>query len=1300
MLYETAQGALEQLTDDRVLERVALWVLRERYPNVRPTSATGDTGLDGYSRPLFEDGIDVALWVSLQSTWPAKLNIELKKHAEHGRTAPAVFVTNRSTNEIKKGQERARAKSEFGVDLEIVDLAELVTELESDGLRWVAEAELGVRPRQPRALSTAQMYLERLSTTVPGMTAELHGTAEIQDRLRIELEAGSPATRVVVVEGPGGSGKTRLAIETARSVATTLVVPSGAPLTTEAFSEVGLDSPLILVVDDAHRSESLSAVAAMLADPRFDQVSLLFTLRTGERERTLYAAGAEQKAGASVVLGHLGRSEIDRIITGYGIHHEEFRKGVIALASGNPLLAHTACQVALASGTFGWGDASELLRNLVANRLVAMNDSGLHRAVAVALALLTRAGDLDGHHGGRDVAVLHGAVSGLPSEPDRLDRLLDDLVDAGMVDTPPYTFRPDLAAVVLVADALTPGAPVRLDTRAALQQLAAQAGISPGITPQENADVLSGAVQRLGPQIAVLADAARSNGNQAAGAAIAQFVLGLLPEDAHLGHWTSVVHLASRAAPADRSLLVQLAARLVRQWPVHASGQLWSDEDSLAHYRFELDKMCEEFARLARRTHPLSNPEAVAAVLDIAWLVDAARPVFGDGQPGALLRTFETWGAPSCSHSGGCETLTTGRGALLDAISRWARDRAAEPPLGLDSEDAAKRGPQSFARVLLATLQPFLNVTVERVRYGTPEQANTLNIRIVVLPDVAETRDQLDQALDLLAPLLIEPALREPEHLHLLNALVALPRQLRQAAALGLPGTQQPQPLPAYAEQALTAAAARFAGKIAEHWAGLPLSVRRRAAEAALGMGRWRTDLTSAAADGEPVAVAALADQELGNLLVVQPPNTFSGAWAEEVAAQKPAAIALAGALTTEQAVDLLEAADPAVFGTAHEVLPAFAAAVGENATDSISVLARLARGPLAAEAALLAGLALRHPEQVWQWVSEHARDARIVGLALSIVDDHPDHEEPLLRALVDAATNTGVTESAAICEQIAHHSWHCTRSADDRLARLALLGTLGPKQVVPAVLRAIGMVLLPGPQVNAAAVAECSAVLDRMLTTEHLGRVRTDYLAADAAMQIARRVPERFAEVLVGHIRQGNPLPAIWAEYIERLDAEVREELTTAFVHHWSIAPITAPDEAAESLMRRAFTQIGRDTDAWSRTLSDWANGAPSTRRRAAEAIHSAWSTATWEEIVPALLTAGLDAESRELLLRGLTSVDGVFTDPASVVRPRLEVAEKLQTHPSSVVRDFAATALAHLVSFSSTFRDLQSRTRNGYPQ
>jgi hypothetical protein len=43
---------------------------------------------------------------------------------------------------------------------------------------------------------------------------------------------------------------------------------------------------------------------------------------------------------------------------------------------------------------------------------------------------------------------------------------------------------------------------------------------------------------------------------------------------------------------------------------------------------------------------------------------------------------------------------------------------------------------------------------------------------------------------------------------------------------------------------------------------------------------------------------------------------------------------------------------------------------------------------------------------------------------------------------------------------------------------------------------------------------------------------------------------------------------------------------------------------------------------------------------------------------------------------------------------------AEKLHNHPDTVVRDFAAAAVARLDSFSSTLQDLQNRTRNGYPQ
>lgn len=89
MLYDTARVALEQLSDAQVFERVALRARWKRSPNLRLNSATGDTDLDGYDRRLFEDEIDVALWVSMQRTWTQKLGIELTSIRSAGAPDPA-----------------------------------------------------------------------------------------------------------------------------------------------------------------------------------------------------------------------------------------------------------------------------------------------------------------------------------------------------------------------------------------------------------------------------------------------------------------------------------------------------------------------------------------------------------------------------------------------------------------------------------------------------------------------------------------------------------------------------------------------------------------------------------------------------------------------------------------------------------------------------------------------------------------------------------------------------------------------------------------------------------------------------------------------------------------------------------------------------------------------------------------------------------------------------------------------------------------------------------------------------------
>ena len=121
----------------------------------------------------------------------------------------------------------------------------------------------------------------------------------------------------------------------------------------------------------------------------------------------------------------------------------------LEVAQGSPWLAHAACLIATERSIFSWNDTAELLGQLVDQRLrQAGIDSDEHRAAAVALALLTTV------IGGRELAVMAGAVTALPHDAHRLDILLEDLAQAGITTGPPYFISPAAAAPALAAAAL------------------------------------------------------------------------------------------------------------------------------------------------------------------------------------------------------------------------------------------------------------------------------------------------------------------------------------------------------------------------------------------------------------------------------------------------------------------------------------------------------------------------------------------------------------------------------------------------------------------------------------------------------------------------------------------------------------------------------------------------------------------------------------------------------------------------------------------------------------------------------
>ena len=454
-MYDTARVALLALTDDELFERVAVKVLRLRYPGLRITGPSGDLNRDAFSRPLFGGRDEIVLLVSCDARWHAKLRRDLDEYRPcpvEDRPEKAIFVTNRSTKQTTQLTYKKLA-GELGIKLEVVDLNELAVDLESGSLHRVAEYDLGVRPRKPRVLQSVAVFREQQEALLPDFSVRLVGRDREMGELRDALAHGQNprGARVIVIEGQAGVGKSRLAVHGSHATATTLVAVPGTAVTVDSLTDVPLDGPSIVVADDAHRSPDLSGLAAMIGDPRFGSVTVVLTVAAGSAARVLWRGGLDRASPVIIRLAGLASQEIGEIVAGHGFDGVAFKSHVAEVAQGSPWLAHAACLVAAERKIYRWSDTGELLAQLAEQRLrQAGFDSDEHRAAAVALALLPAVSE------GGQLAALAGAVTALPQDTGRLDTLLADLVQAGIAAGPPYVISPAASAPVLVAAALDP----------------------------------------------------------------------------------------------------------------------------------------------------------------------------------------------------------------------------------------------------------------------------------------------------------------------------------------------------------------------------------------------------------------------------------------------------------------------------------------------------------------------------------------------------------------------------------------------------------------------------------------------------------------------------------------------------------------------------------------------------------------------------------------------------------------------------------------------------------------------------
>lgn len=920
-MYDTVQVALEQLSDDKRFEQVAVAVLSERkFPHLRITGPSGDKGRDAFTRELFYKKDSVALMVSLEKAWTKKLKSELdkvEKRPPSERPMKAIFVTNRSTQRKHHDPYVERAKK-LGTALEVFDLNELVQSLEMDQLRPIAEAMLGVRPTSPRALVPAQDYLTQLAATVAGVDAPLVGRdTQLKQLTDIFSDSAADAPRIVLVDGQGGTGKSRVTIQAAASVCATLVVPTGVGLPPESLNLVPLNSPAVVIVDDAHRCPDLSGIAAMFNDSRYDHVKVALTCRQGTAGATFHASGIEKYSKISLSLDPLSDTEMEQVVRGHGFDDLAFIKTVIDTSAGSPLIAHEICEHGTRHGHITWTDVADILEHLVNQRLLSSKQEDLDpkRAVAVALAVLGSV------RGPQDIAALQGAISRLPQSLDTIDRYLWELADSGVTATAQdasgvktFSMSPHLLAHVLVSTAIRDDARVSLDIVKTLRVLGPAAsqnssgsegflGIGP-LSPDAYVHT-----RPLAAQLEVLAQAAGRHRASGVGGLLARAVYELLPERPTFGDWETVLALAGPVAPLAPVLLDDLRTKIDQSWPpLHSQPAFWWPGDDRQSVRAqELRAFVEHVTILTTRSGHANPAGAVRLLLTAAARANTEQPST-DLAP--VSRAIENLAHPSRHDA----SMTLDRRTrVVDAVVDWVNGQATSSA----NVDLASVDHDAWARVSVAAMKPFLIPTFETSQLGYGAGAEVILFGSTALPDDSRLTSSTITAADVISTVIRTADLSTGSGASgsFTQSLIDLPHELRGAGLRGLSG--QSGPLPKYAIKLLDTASATVTEALANRWKDLPLPARHHAAKQCVdrrgARGRYRS-LAQRAASGDVLAKLAVTDTDLAPLLTLIPVDVNvndclegnTTAWTRAETRRRTAAESLAASLSWRNGVELL----------------------------------------------------------------------------------------------------------------------------------------------------------------------------------------------------------------------------------------------------------------------------------------------------------------------------------------------------------------------------------------------------------